>query len=149
MKNMKEGIPCGEHRFDSLTKGLNGDVSRRGALKWIGATMVGAVLTTLGLEKAHAAGCSPAGSCGTYQNCKGSSTCFCGNTTKPGKTVCFEDIACSAATACSSNRDCKNAFGKGWKCLAADNCCGFALCVSKCGSGTGVGKKTGPTAARG
>jgi hypothetical protein len=142
-------MSCGEHEFDRQTKGLRGDLSRRQALKGLGAMMAGAVLGTLGVGKAHAKGkCSPVGACGTYENCGGSDTCWCGADAKKGKALCFEDIACADAMQCRTNKDCKKALGKGWKCLAADNCCGFALCVADCGKGTRLKKKTGPTAAR-
>jgi hypothetical protein len=145
---MKEGRTCGEDRFDSLTKGLDGTMSRRQALKWLGATTFGAVLSTLGVGRAQEAEkkkkCSPVGTCGSYQNCGNSSTCFCGADAQKGKAVCFEDTTCADATPCSKNKDC----GKGGKCLEAGNCCGFALCVSSCGKGTSL-RGTGPTAARG
>jgi hypothetical protein len=120
--------------FDQLTKSLASGVSRRDALKLVAGGLTGALLTTLGVRKAHAkTKCNPKGTCGTYQNCGGSGTCFCGDTGK-SKGFCFEDALCSGLIGCGSNKDCKNQLGKGWKCLVG-SCCGSNVCISKCGSG--------------
>lgn len=124
--------------FDRLTKSLASGVSRRDTLKLVAGGLVGTLLTTFGARKAQAgAKCNNPGVCGTYQNCKGSSTCFCGGTSKPGKGFCFEDASCASLIGCSTNGDCKSQLGKGWKCLIG-SCCGSNVCISKCGSGVTV-----------
>jgi hypothetical protein len=133
--------------FDQLTKNLASGVSRRDALKLVAAGMTGALLTTLGVRKAHAgAKCNNKGVCGTYSNCGNSGSCFCGDTGKQ-KGFCFEDAFCSDLVACSSNGQCKSQFGKGWKCVQS-TCCDSVgkpnVCLSKCGSGvaaTGSGAR--------
>jgi hypothetical protein len=133
-----------EKKIDQLSKMIASGVSRRDALKWAGASMIGAMLVSVGVKQAEAgARCSTPGVCGSYVNCGNSSTCFCGTTTKPGRGFCFEDAFCSQLQGCTTNGQCKAALGRGHKCLV-NSCCGNNVCIAKCGSGassSGSGKR--------
>lgn len=142
-----------EAMFDRLTKIVASDMSRRDAVKAIGGLTFGAVLMGLGVRTAMAgAKCDFPGVCGTYQNCNGSSTCFCGTTPKTainGKGFCFEDALCSGLIGCTTNKECKTALGRGHKCLLS-SCCQTNVCIAKCGGApTTPLDAGGPTAGRG
>ena len=126
-----------ETKFDGFTQMLASGVTRRDALKWVGAAALGAMLTTVGSKQAEAAGpCkgSPDGCIGTVP-CNGCSSglgCFCG--AKIGKTKtkkCFVNEYCTSLVACTSNKDCKSL---GRKCLCAANGCSESVCVAPCTS---------------
>jgi hypothetical protein len=138
---------CTDHpvsSFDLLTKSLANGVSRRDALRLVAGGLTGALLTTLGVRKAHAgAKCNDPGVCGSYTNC--GSDCSCVTTSKPGKGFCAQHDLCDNLPACSVNRDCRQLLGRGWKCAQA-TCCDDKpnVCVAKCGSitsGTGSGRR--------
>lgn len=130
-----------ETKFDGFTQMLASGVTRRDALKWVGAAALGAMLTTVGTRQAEAAGpCkgSPDGCIGTF-GCNGCSSglgCFCGAKINKVRTKkCFVNDYCSNLVACASNKDCKPL---GRKCLCSGNGCGISVCVAICTScGTG------------
>jgi hypothetical protein len=138
--------------FDQLATSLASGVSRRDALKLVVGGVVGTMLTTLGVRKAHAKSkCNNPGVCESYVSCQGE-TCVCGTTPKTAKTgkgFCFDgETSCEGAVACTSNGQCKAVLGKGWKCIL-NNCCegevGAGGCAPKCGSLSSSGRRPGRT----
>ncbi len=132
-------MDCSETRFDHFTQALATGLSRRQALKWAAAGVVGATLSTLRLRKAEARVCPTAaeGSCPVCEGqlpCK-SEGCSCIPKTGSGSCFCHQFQICADMTPCNRTRDCKALFGRGWKC--AHSCCdqfGFPpLCLPKCG----------------
>ena len=91
-----------ERSFDALARGLaSGDMSRRRALRLMGAALVGGTLASLGIGEAAADQCKPEGkACKKHTqccsgNCSGG-TCAC----QPNEGTCTGDSQC-----CSGNCD--------------------------------------------
>jgi hypothetical protein len=121
-----------EKKIDQFSRMLAGGVSRRDALKWAGASVIGAMLVSVGVKQAEAGvRCPNPGVCGSYSPCGSTGSCYCGTTSKPGVGFCFQDDFCDSLIGCNTNRDCKAALGKGHKCLVG-SCCDANVCVAKC-----------------
>lgn len=99
-----------DDRFDHIAKTLAGSASRRVALRVLGGTALGAVLTWLGVEQASAACLAPGATCRTSGACcsgrckkrKGHRRGKC-TTCGTGKKFCPAVPACQA---CCANTDC-------------------------------------------
>lgn len=131
-----------ETRLDELSKVLGSGVSRRAALKFVGASALGAMLSTLGVKQAEAVGnraCRDAGDppC-TEIGCHGAAppdlNCGCIPKTGRGKGMCHECVLCSGLIACTKSSQCRERLGRAWKC--ATSCCG-TFCHPVCGKGFG------------
>ncbi len=143
-------------RFDDLSKVLGSAVSRRQALKFVGATALGAMLTTVGVRKAEAneqqRACRDAGdpAC-TELGCHGTDptgTCGCvpkvKNGVETGRGMCHQSQSCSGLRSCQTSGECRAALGRNWKC--ANSCCpGGSFCLPKCGSVAGAPAGAGKT----
>jgi hypothetical protein len=125
-----------ERRFDRVAKILAGSVSRRTTIGWIGATTLGALLAPPFARRAAAA-CSP-GTC-PQPSCSGGD-CTCVTTVK-NKGFCHQPQFCSGLMSCTKNRQCREAFGRGWKCCTS--CCAGTKCLPKCGA-TLAGPRVAP-----
>jgi hypothetical protein len=143
-----------ESTFDRLARAVASEVSRRQVFRYMGATALGATLTTLGMRKAEAAdrfcadgcpGCPQGVSCRQHRN---GTFCYCFQLAKnPFICKCKGDFFCSQALPCNRNADCVAALGRGAKCLTA-SCCGtFRHCAPKCGNGIAAGAQGGATGA--
>jgi hypothetical protein len=132
-------------RFDQISKVLSSNVSRRTAFKFVGASVLGAMLSTIGVKQAEAVGqraCRDAGdpAC-TETTCHGTADSSCGcipkvrNGVPTGKGMCHQGIPCAGITACNTHRDCRLALGANWKC--SSSCCGVGFCHPKCGTVAG------------
>jgi len=143
-----------ESQFDRLTKVMASGVSRRQVFKYVGATVVGAALVTLGVPKAYAdrfcgdtqcPSCPSGVTCRTHPN---GTFCYCFRLAKnPLKCKCLGNFFCAGATPCTNNADCKAVLGKGSKCTAATCCGGTLVCAPKCGTGIAASAQSGATAA--
>ena len=119
-----------EYSFDELARGLaSGTISRRKALKLVGAAVLGAgVLTAIPVSPAEAAECGTRAGCG--RRCRNRRRCRCVRTVT-GNVRCVR--RCCTNRRCSSNGDCRNTE----ICMTSD-CCGSAsrnrgFCVPVCG----------------
>jgi len=146
--------------FDDLAKGLaNGTISRRQALKWAGAGIVGTVLASTGFpEKAEAltrrerrrcrekggvpleeGKCNCAFQCETGVhlddfNCQSDPECYCFETTA-GRGFCGyagSDPKCADFEPCRTTDDCSASNAK---CIKT-TCCDQGICVRPCSSGS-------------
>ncbi len=104
-----------EHSFDTLTRGLaNGSISRRKALRVLGASLVGSVLAAfpgVALAAPPAGKCKPQGAkCNVPRDCC-SQNCF----TQSGKLICGPVLG-----ACFNDNDCTSFPGQ--------NLCTRAVC---------------------
>jgi hypothetical protein len=143
--------------FDDLARGLaDGTISRRQALKWAGAGIVGAVLATAGFaEPAEAltrrqrrrcrdkggvpleeGNCNCAFQCGADLdefNCQGDSDCYCLEKGSGGGFCGYggNDPQCGDFERCDSNRDCSDSDAR---CITT-TCCDRGICVRPCSTG--------------
>ena len=117
----------GIHSFDKMARALATGISRRDAFKYVGAGVLGTMLVSLGARQAEASRCTP-------NVCPGNSCktdCFCQPTVK-GRAFCNTSQFCSTVTSCTTNGQCKDLHGKGWKCV--ENCCANSPgCLPRCG----------------
>jgi len=139
-------------RFDHISKVLSSDVSRRTAFKFVGISVLGAMLSTIGVKEADAnaqqRACRDAGDAKCTENgCHGTASglgCGCvpkvKNGVETGKGMCHQAQSCAGLTACTSSGQCKAALGRNWKC--ANSCCTGSFCLPKCGT-VGASGKTG------
>ena len=113
----------GASSFDELARGLaSGDVSRRRAIKLMGAALVGGTLASLGIREAGADDlCKPEG-----KKCRKDTQCCSDNCSKSGTSR----FGTCAAAACTSN---------GSACSTSGDCCS-----GNCDSGFCVPPPTGP-----
>jgi hypothetical protein len=110
-----------ERSFDELARGLaSGDMSRRRALKLMGAALVGGTLASLGGVAAADDECKPEG-----KKCRKDTQCCSGNCSKSGTSRSGTCVAgcTSNGSACSTSGDC---------------------CSGNCDSGFCVPPPTGP-----
>jgi len=139
-----------ENRFDELAKMMASGIPRRDALKWVGATTLGAMLAFAGIKQAEAlaGGCQGKAECGTYVPCDGApdiGTCACGTRAKGTKGWCFQNQGCSGLVPCTKNADCRPG-GKAIKCVV-NTCCGSGgVCLPKCSAPTNGVTLSGKTA---
>jgi hypothetical protein len=135
-----------ETKFDGFTQMLASGLSRRDAMKWVGASALGAMLTTVGLKQAEAANpCTGTQSCigAPCHNCSSGLGCFCFQKSNKPKAKCYQNAYCSSLQTCTKNSDCTSG-----KCICAANGCGVSVCVQKCTScPTGASGGGGKTAA--
>lgn len=129
-----------------MTQALASGVSRRDTMKWVGAAVVGTMISGLGVRSAEA-DVSPAcnagvGTCGQCapRACTnhGGGTCFCTRFVRngicTGHAACVQNFFCSQARACSTIRDCKP-LGHNWFCGDQACCPGpRGACVAYCGT---------------
>jgi len=138
-----------ETKFDSFTKMLASGVSRRDAMKWVGAATLGAMLTTAGVKQAEAGPnkvCKGQTNCiGTpCNNCSSGLGCFCFVLNTKPKSKCLQNAYCASISSCSKNKDCN-----GGKCICPANGCGQSVCLNKCTScPTGVSGASGTAAGK-
>ena len=126
-------------RFDQISKVLSSDVSRRTAFKFVGASVLGAMLSTIGVKQAEAANlCKLAGDPACTENGCHAGRTGCGcvpkvkNGVETGIGFCHQSQSCAGLLACTSSGQCKAALGRGWKC--ANSCCpNGSFCLPKCG----------------
>jgi hypothetical protein len=144
----------GSYYFDDLAKGLAaGTISRRQALKWVGAGILGAVLATAGFNEPAEAltrrrcrdkggvpleegNCSCAFQCGADLdrfNCKSDSKCYCLEKASGGGFCGYggNDPQCGDFERCDSNRDCSDSDAR---CITT-TCCDTGICVRPCSTG--------------
>jgi hypothetical protein len=118
-----------ESSFDELARGLaSGSLSRRKALRLMGAALVGGTLASLGIGEAAAAPpCRPVG-----KHCKNASRCCSGR--------CVNGT-CAAVTFSSITCDCEGAVVRTIECSTADCSMAAAVCNTQCadlGGGTPI-----------
>ena len=130
------------HSFDELAKGLaNGTLSRRRALKLLGATLVSTLLVPLAPGMVEARVRCPSGGPGCGAFCRGSSTCICIRTTE-GATRCVipscGGLRCQRSGRCPRGQVCAQ---------TARRCCGTStpLCVRTCSGSAAAGTATEPS----
>lgn len=143
-------------RFDQISKVLSSDISRRTAFKFVGVSVLGAMLSTIGVKQAEAnpqqRACRDAGDPACTENgCHGTATgqgCGCvpkvNNAGPTGKGMCHQGQSCAGLTSCTTSGQCKIALGRNWKC--ANSCCaGGSFCLPKCGTAAGAPAGSGKT----
>jgi hypothetical protein len=139
----------GSYYFDDLAKGVaDGSISRRQALKWLGAGAVALAIGPLFPEQAEALtrrqrrlcrrkGGTPLerGNCHCGFNCltatqpftcQGNPNCTCFRTTE-NRGFCGADVAPCSTIFCSASGDCP----AGSRCVV-DDCCDLPFCVRPC-----------------
>ena len=133
------------HQFDLMSKALSSDLSRRQALKWVTAGVLGTMMSAVGVRKASAVPCTAGVACEPIGGCKGSATCYCTHKTKNGiarpKTFCWENQFCVDTPTCNNSRFCKDNVGLNYRCV--ETCCGPGNCFPKCGTATPISTSGG------
>jgi hypothetical protein len=142
-------------RFDQISKVLSSDVSRRTAFKFVGVSVLGAMLSTIGVKQAEAIGQSACRDAGdppcTENGCHGTATgqgCGCvpkvRDGVEVGRGICHQGQSCAGLTPCTRSSQCREALGKNWKCT--NSCCtGGSFCLPKCGTVAGAPAGAGKT----
>jgi hypothetical protein len=132
-------------KFDGFTQMLASGVTRRDAMKWVGASALGAMLATVGVKQAEAANkCAGTESCVGSQckDCPSGLGCYCFQKVNKPKAKCLQNQYCAQIPTCSTNKDCPS----GQKCICSANGCSVSVCLPKCTScptsGSGGGGKT-------
>ncbi len=123
----------GEHSFDELARGLaSGTVSRRKALRLMGAALVGGTLASLGIGEAAADLCKRNGkACKKDKqccsgNCEGGTCAACTVNTDCSSGRCASDVCaepCPSDRVLLSNGTCAAA------CVTNDDCAGCGGCL--------------------
>ncbi len=138
-----------EHSFDRMSKALANGISRRDALKWVGAGVLGTMVSAVGVRNAEAwaSRCTPNpppdGTCGNQVVCgppqPGFSGCRCtpkvrANGSLSARGFCWQDQFCSNVVPCLGSKFCKTNVGLNYKCVAT--CCASpevpGHCFPKC-----------------
>ena len=146
-----QGDRTGGSYFDDLARGLaEGTISRRQALKWIGAGAVAFAIMPVAPKKAEAltrrrclrrdgipldrGDCDCAFDCGaefSRFNCQSDPDCYCLETVT-GRGFCgfISNKDCRVFHNCRDNSDCAS----GYRCIV-NSCCDSRICVPSCSMG--------------
>ena len=122
-----------EHVIDKASKALSVGVTRRDAMKWVGAGVLGTMLTAVGVRRAEA-GKFSCTSFGSACDTPSTGQCICGAKLKnPSKGLCCDNFFCSTP----ANHNCDPATGgtpcaKPYKCIHVTGCSGTFVCQTKC-----------------
>jgi len=120
-----------ERSFDALTRGLaSGDMSRRRALRLMGAALVGSTLASLGIGEAAADPPDPRGCKRSGKRCKNDTQCCSGNcdsgTCASCRSIggsCTADLECCSDSFNCSGGTCAPCVSVGGSCTADIQCC--------------------------